>query len=233
MNMNERILKVARIHAVLLSSSWILATLIALWAYRLAPTVPDGVVTPAMLTALHDAWAWYAAGYGLFFIADCGIALLGVTLAAWLAPQLNYRAATVAALFLLSGAIGIVLDVQMLIAAQAFKTSSPLVSGQGADAFLAYINSSSGWLSVATFLIASCATWIVCPLAERAGAGAGWILLTRCLAVFEFIVSVSTAISCLSGAVAATLVSVVCGVIGMPILATVWLVGLLRQIQRP
>lgn len=222
----------AWVHAIVLATSWLLATVVALYAYTVAPTAAVGSPALELAGALRRAWPWYMLCYGLFFVADGAIGLLGVLLMTWLSPRGGYRAMAMLVLFVLAGALGLVMDVEMLIAAQLFKSGSILLDAASAESFLGRLNASTAWFSTASFLLSGCASWLVGPLAERAGAGRRWIAFTRMLAIYQILVSALLASATISAGPGLAWLALVAGVIVMPILASLWLAGLLRELRR-
>jgi hypothetical protein len=221
----------ARAHAVVLAASWLLATAVALFAYSMAPTAIGSSVVET-LRALQPAWPWYTLCYGLFFVADAAIACLGVLLMAWLAPLGGYRALAMVILFALAGALGLVMDVGMLVAAQLFRSGALLRGPPAGEIFLGVLNAATAWLSAATFLLSGCASSLVAPLAARAGAARSWIGLTRVLAAWQIAVSAVIAWSAISAAPLAAWLSLGMGVVATPLLASLWLAGLVREVRR-
>lgn len=188
-------------HASVLSASWLLATAAALYAYTVAPlTIADSPVQT--VAALQSAWPWYMLCYGLFAVTDAAIALLGASLLAWLAPLGSARALAMAVLFALAGALGLVMDTGMLVAAQV----GPISQDAAPDSRK--------------------------PLARRAGASPRWIRFTRVLAGWQMLVSTLIVWAAISAAPATGMLSLAAGVIAMPILASLWLAGLVREVRR-
>ena len=196
-----------RWHAIVLATSWLLATAVAIYGYTLAPTTAAGVPAAELMAALQQRWAWYTVCYGLFLIADLAIALLGVVLVAWLSPARGARAIAMIGLFALAGVLGMVMDVEMLVAAQTFRSGSFAASGAASS--------------------------LIGPMAERAGAGARWIALTRALAIYPIAVALVIAAGAITAAPWLELLALVFGVVGMPILASLWLRGLVREVGGP
>jgi hypothetical protein len=222
----------ARVHASVLATSWLLATVVALYAYAVAPMGTAGPATAETMAGLRGAWPWYTLCYALFFVADVAIGLLGVLLMAWLSPRGGYRALAMVVLFALAGALGLAMDVTMLVAAQLFRSASSLFDAASAPLFLAYLNASTAWFSAGSFLLSGCASWLVCPLAERAGGERRWIAFTRTLAIYQIAVSAVLVAATLSAAPVLGWLAIASGVIVMPILASLWLVSLLREMRR-
>jgi hypothetical protein len=221
----------ARLHGTILAVSWLFATAVALFAYARAPMVTDGAAALETMAALRRAWPWYTLCYGLFLVADCAIGLLGVLLMAWLAPHGGYRAWAVVVLFALAGTLGLVMDVTMLTAAQLFRSPSLLGDAATIAIALGWLNASTAWFSAASFALSGCASLLVVPLARRAGAGRRWIAFTRALAVYQILVSAIIVLATLSATVALGWLSVIFGVVGTPVLASLWLLGLMREIR--
>jgi len=228
----ESFLPFVRTHAIVLSTSWLLATAAALYAYSVAPPMP-GAALPETLVRLQAAWPWYMLCYGLFVVTDAALAVLGAVLLAWLGPLDRLPALAMAVLFALAGALGLVMDAGMLVAAQIFKSGVLLGDPRSAELVLAVVNAGTAWLSAASFLMAGAASWLAGPLAERAGANPRWVLLTRGLACWQLMVSAIVAWAAISDSALAAVLALATGVIAMPILATVWLVGLVAEVRRP
>jgi hypothetical protein len=219
-----------RWHAIVLATSWLLATAVAIYGYTLAPTTAAGVPAAELMAALQQRWAWYTVCYGLFLIADLAIALLGVVLVAWLSPARGARAIAMIGLFALAGVLGMVMDVEMLVAAQTFRSGTVLQDPAAADVFLDRINALTAWLSAGSFAASGAASSLIGPMAERAGAGARWIALTRALAIYQIAVALVIAAGAITAAPWLELLALVFGVVGMPILASLWLRGLVREV---
>ncbi len=222
----------ARVHATVLAASWLLATVAALYAYTIAPTAAPGSPVAEIAGGLRRAWPWYMLCYGLFFVADSAIGGLGALLMAWLSPRGGYRAMAMVVLFILAGVLGLVMDVEMLIAAQLFKSGSLLDNPALAGIFLEWLNATTAWFSAGSFVLSGCASWLIGPLAERAGAARRWIAFTRALAVYQLLVGLLLVSATISAEPIPAGMAVVTGAIVMPILASLWLVGLLRELRR-
>ena len=228
----ELFLPFVRTHAIVLSASWLLATAAALYAYSVAPPVL-GAALPETLVRLQAAWPWYMLCYGLFVATDAALAVLGAVLLAWLGPQDRGRALAMAVLFALAGALGLVMDAGMLVAAQIFKSGVLLGDPRSAELVLIAVNAGTAWLSAASFVMAGSASWLVGPLAERAGAHPHWVLFTRGLACWQLMVSAIVAWAAISGSALAAGLALATGVIATPLLATVWLAGLVAEVRTP
>lgn len=218
-----------RLYVVILLGSWLVGTALVLQANALAPTIPPSPVTADYLALLRNSWGWYAAGYALFFVADCSIALLGVALLAWLRPQPGFRGPAILVLFILSGVLGVLADVQMVGAAQIFRLGSPALTPATAAAWLDGLNTSCNWLSASSFLPAGIGAWLACAAAQAAGAGRGWIALTRFGALYQIAIGLISAAAFLTGRAVLTDISLLAAIIGLPIFVAVWLVWMLRE----
>jgi hypothetical protein len=220
-----------RWHAAILVASWLVGTALVLQANAVAPTTLPVPVTAADLARLRAGWSWYAAGYGLFFVADCGIALLGAVLVSWLGRPAGFRGAAIVLLFALSGMLGILADVQMVGAAQSFRLGSPALGPASAAAWLDTLNTSGNWLSTASFLPAGIGAWLVCAIAREAGVGRGWIALTRFGALYQIATGLISAAAFLSARLTLIDVSLVAAVFGLPVFVTIWLAWMLREMK--
>ncbi len=221
----------ATLHGTILAVSWLLATSVALYAYAAAPMAIDGAAALETMAALRRAWPWYTLCYALFLITDCAIALLGVLLMAWLAPQGGYRGWAMVVLFALAGVLGLVMDVTMLTAAQLFRSPSLLGDAAAIAVVLGWLNATTAWFSAASFALSGGASLLVAPLATDAGVGRRWIAFTRGLAVYQLLVSAIITLATLTAAPMLGWLAVIFGVVGTPILASLWLVGLMKEIR--
>lgn len=213
------VLRFARLHAVVLLTSWFAGTALVGVATVLAP------LDAADLALLRAHAGWYAAGYGLFLVADCGIALMGVSVAAALAPAGPFRGPAIVVLFALSGMLGSMGDVRMIAAAQILHTGSPLLAPSHAAAFLDELQATCNWLSAASFLPAALGTW----LAAAAGrAGRRWIAFTRFAALCQGATALLSAAAFFAPSPWLGGAALVAAVIGMPLLAAVWIIWMLR-----
>lgn len=211
--------------------SWLLATSVALYAYAAAPLAIDGAAALETMAALRRTWPWYTLCYGLFLITDCAIALLGVLLMAWLAPQGGYRAWAMVVLFALAGMLGLVMDIVMLAAAQLFRSSSLLGDAASIAAVLSGLSATTAWFSAASFALSGGGSLLVAPLALGASVGRRWIAFTRALAIYQILVSVLIVLATLTAAPPLGWLAVIFGVVGTPILASLWLLGLMKEIR--
>ncbi len=223
----------ARLHAVILLASWIVGTVLVMAAYASAPTTPPAPITAEYLALLRAGWGWYVGGYALFFVADCAIALLGASLVAWLRPQPGLRGPAIVLLFAVSGTLGVLADVRMLGAAQLLRTGSPLLAPDVAAAWLDDLNATCNWLSVASFLPAGIATWLTCATAAQAGVGVGWIAFNRFAALYQIVAGLLSAGALLTQQAGLTDLALMVGLVGMPVLAVVWLGWMLREMRQP
>lgn len=211
-----------RLHTVVLLLSWLAGTVLVLVASSAAPP------TVADVGLLRTNAGWYAAGYGLFFVADCAIALMGVSVVAALAPEGRFRGPAIVMLFALSGVLGVLADVAMVGAAQLFWSGSPLLAPAHAAAFLDALNTSCNWLSAASFVPAALGTWLA---ARSAPASRGWIAFTRISALYQLVTAMLSAASFFAPQSPLTDVALVAAVIGMPLLAAAWLIWMLRDMK--
>jgi len=223
--------RLVRLHVVVLLASWLVGTALVLAANAAAPTTTPAPITAGYLALLRGSWGWYAAGYALFFLADSAIALLGVSLAAWLRPGAGFRGPAIMILFALSGMLGVLADVRMLGAAQLFRLGSPLLTVDVAPAFLDELNTICNWLSAASFLPAGVATWLTCSAARTVGARSGWIALTQFGALYQIAAGLISAAALLSGQPFLTNLALIGAIVGMPIFAAVWLGWMLREMK--
>lgn len=220
-----------RLHVVILLASWLLGTVLVLQANAVAPTTPPTPVSADHLALLRASWAWYAAGYALFFVADCSIALLGVALLAWLSPPPGFRGPAIVVLFVLSGMLGVLADVQMIGAAQLFRLGSPALTPDNAAAWLDSLNTSCNWLCAASFLPAGIGAWLACAATQASGAGRGWIALTRFGALYQVATGLVSAAAFLTGRPILIDISLLAAIIGLPVFAAIWLTWMLREMN--
>lgn len=211
-----------RLHTIVLLATWLAGTVFVLAASAAAALTAGD---PALLRA---AAGWYAASYGLFFVADCAIALMGVSVVAAVGPEGHFRGPAIVVLFALSGMLGVLADVRMMAAAQLFRTGSPLLSAVQAAAFLDDLNAACNWLSAASFLPAALATWLA---ARSARASGGWIAFTRVSALYQVATGLLSAASFFVRQSLLADMALVAAVIGMPLVAAVWLVWMLRDMK--
>lgn len=221
--------RLVRLLVAILLTSWLAGTALVLQANAVAPTTPPLPVSAGHLAQLKGGWGWYAAGYALFFVADCGIALLGAALVAWLRPAGGFRGPAIVLLFALSGVLGALADVEMLGAAQFFRLGSPALQPGGAAAWLDSLNARCNWLSAASFLPAGIGAWLACAAARAGGVGHGWIALTRIGALYQIAAGVLCAAGFLTARPVLTDASLIAAIVGLPIFVTVWLVWMLRE----
>lgn len=222
--------RLIRLHTIVLLASWIVGTGLVMAANAVAPATPPAPITAQYLAQLREGWGWYAAGYALFFVADGAIALIGVSLAAWLRPP-GFRAPAMIVLFALSGMLGMLGDVQMLAAAQLFRLGSPLLAPDAAPAFLDALNTGCNWLSAASFLPGGIATWLACRPARAAGAGSGWIAFTRLCALYQIAAGLVCAAALLTAQPFLNNLALLGAIVGMPVFATVWLCWMLHEMK--
>lgn len=211
-----------RLHTIVLLLTWLAGTALVLVAGSAAP------LTAADVGLLRANAGWYAAGYALFFVADCAIALMGVSVAAALTPEGRFRGPAIVLLFALSGMLGVLADVRMVGAAQLFWTGSPLLAAANAAGFLDALNTSCNWLSAASFLPAALGTWLA---ARSASASRGWIAFTRISALYQLVTGILSAASFFAPQSSLTDIALMAAVIGMPVFAAVWLVWMLRDLK--
>ncbi len=223
--------RLVRLHIVILLAAWLAGTVLVLMANAVAPTTPPSPITAQYLTALRGSWGWTAAGYALFFVSDSAIALIGVSLTAWLRPGPGFQAPAMIVLFALSGVLGMLADLRMLGAAQLFRLGSPLLAPETAPAFLDELNTTCNWLSAASFLPAGVATWLACPAARASGAGGGWIVLSRLGALYQIAAGLVSAAAFLTQQPFLTNLALIGAIVGMPVFAAVWLGWMLREMK--
>ncbi|OFX01466.1 MAG: hypothetical protein A3D94_22015 [Alphaproteobacteria bacterium RIFCSPHIGHO2_12_FULL_66_14] len=223
--------RLVRLHIVILLMAWLAGTVLVLVANAMAPTTPPSPITAQYLTALRGGWGWTAAGYALFFVSDSAIALIGVSLAAWLRPGPGFRGPAMIVLFALSGVLGMLADLRMLGAAQLLRLGSPLLAPETAPAFLDDLNTTCNWLSAASFLPAGIATWLACLAARTAGTGDGWIALTRLGALYQIAAGLISAAAFLTQQPFLTNLALIAAVVGMPVFAAVWLGWMLQEMK--
>lgn len=222
--------RLIRLHTVTLLVSWLVGAGLVIAANAMSPTTPPASITAQYLAELRGSWGWYAVGYALFFVADSAIALIGVSLAAWLRPP-GFRAPAMIVLFALSGMLGVLGDVQMLGAAQLFRLGSPLLTPEVAPAFLDGLNATCNWLSAASFLPAGIATWLACRAAQAAGAGNGWIAFTRLGALYQIAAGLVCAAALITAQPFLNNLALLSAIAGMPVFATVWLGWMLHEMK--
>jgi hypothetical protein len=220
-----------RLHIVVLLASWLAGTVLVLVANSTAPTTPPVPITAEYLATLRGSWAWYGAGYALFFVADCAIALLGIPFVAWLRAEPGFRGPAIVVLFVLSGTLGALADVAMMGAAQLFRIGSPLLAPALAAAWLDGLNAACNWLSATSLLPAGIGTWLACAAAVRAGVGRGWIAFNRFAALYQIVTGLLAAAAFLVPRAVLTDLALLAVVVVMPILAVIWLVWMLREMK--
>jgi len=211
-----------RLHTIVLLVTWLAGTVFVLVANAAAPLAGGD---PGQLRA---AAGWYAAGYALFFVADCAIAVMGVAVAAALDPEGRFRSSAIIVLFALSGLLGVLVDVRMVAAAQLFRTGSPVLSPALATAFLDDLSTACNWLSAASFLPAALATWLA---AKSVRASGGWIAFTHVSALYQFVTGLVSAASFFAPQPPLGDIALATAVLGMPLFAAVWLVWMLRDMK--
>lgn len=218
--------RLARLIAVTLAASWLAGTGLVMAGAVLAP------LDAAHLAKLGGAWGWYAAGYGLFLVSDGAIALLGVILCAWLRPASVLAAGAIVVLFALAGAFGMLADLQMLAAAQAFRDGSALLTPEAAPGFLAHVTGMANWLSAASFFPPGLAALLVLAPAREAGVGRGWLEFTAFLAAYQIAVGTVSVAAFLSQNPFALDLALLGAVVGLPVLSLPWLGWMLREMKR-
>lgn|GEM_PF-2391464 len=222
--------RLVRGHTIVLLASWIVGTVLVMAAYTLAPTTPPVPITAQYLDQLRGSWGWYAAGYALFFVVDCAIALIGISLVAWLRPE-GFRGPAMIVLFALGGMLGVLGDVQMLGAAQLFRLGSPLLAPEMAPAFLDGLNTTCNWLSAASFLPGGIATWLACRAAQAVGASGGWITFTRLGALYQIAAGLVCAAALITAQPFLNNLALLGAIVGMPVFATAWLCWMLHEMK--
>ncbi len=166
----------------------------------------------------------------MFFVADGSIALLGAALAAWLQPG-GFRGPAIVILFVLSGLLGMLADVQMVGAAQLFRLGSPALAPATAAAWLNDLNTSCNWISAASFLPAGIGALLACAAAQAIGVARGWIAFTRFGALYQIAAGLLSAVAFLTGWALLIDISLLVAIVGLPIFATIWLGWMLREMN--
>ena len=195
-------------------------------------TLPTSPITAAYLDQLRNAWGWYAAAYGVLFVTDGTIALLGVMLCAWLKPGSFLVRGMVIALFLLSGTFGLLGDIAMVAAAQVFRDGSALLTVEFAGAFLDGINISTNWVSAASIFPGGIAALIILPAARAAGVGHRWIQFTRVLGLYQIVLGFLCVFALLTQNAMALNLAVTGAAILLPVLCIPWLLWTLREMRK-
>ncbi|WP_421999297.1 hypothetical protein [Reyranella sp.] len=211
-----------RLHAIALLVTWLAGTVVVLIASAAAP------IAVADLDLLRANAGWYAAGYGLFFLADGAIALLGVSVVTATEPDGRFRGPAIIVLFALSGTLGVLADVRMVAAAQLLAVGSPVLAPANAAGFLSELNATCNWLSTASFLPAALATWLA---ARTAHAGPGWVVFTRFSALYQLATGILSAAAFFTSEAALTDLALAAAVVGLPVFAAVWLIWMLRDMH--
>jgi hypothetical protein len=221
-----------RRYVAVLVMTWLVGTVLVFTATFQVSTVPPLPITAAYLGQLREAWGWYAAAYGVLSVTDGAIALLGVMLCAWLRPASLLVAGMLIVLFVLSGILGLLGDVAMLGAAQAFRDGSGMFTIQFAGAFLDGLNISTNWVSAASIFPGGIAALIVLAPARDAGVGGRWIAFTRMLGGYQIVLSLGCGVALLSQNALALNLAVVGATIILPALCIPWLIWTLREMEK-
>lgn len=116
-------------------------------------------------------------------------------------------------------------------AAQLFRLGSPLLAPEAAPAFLDDLNTTCNWLSAASFLPAGIATWLACPAARAAGAGGGWIVLSRLGALYQIAAGLVCAAALITAQTFLTNLALIGAIVGMPVFAMIWLGWMLYEMK--
>jgi len=214
-------------HAIVLLGSWFLGTVLVLLT---APLPSIGTPDANTLAQLARQVPLFISGYALFFVADCAIALLGISVVVWLKPT-GYRGPAIISLFLVSGLLGMLVDLQMLATAQLIRTGSPLLQPESAAAFFSWMNTFSNWLSAASFLPPAIACLLIVPAARAAGIISAWISLNQFGAFYQFLTGIFAISAFLINQPTIIDASIVLAVLGMPIFTAVWLIWMIRLIK--
>lgn len=221
-------IRLATLHFSVLLTAWLAGTIFIL----LAPALLQGVkLTEDLLAGLHQHWLLYTAGYGLFLVADCAIALLGVPVMIWLREE-GYRGPAILLLFALSGIFGALMDLQMLAASQLFRNGSPLLEAPAAGAFIDWLNTMGNWLSAVSFLPPALACWLIATGAARAGASRPWIHFTRLVALYQLFTGLLAMLAFLWNQGDLLNISAILAVIILPLLTGLWLLWMLGEMKR-
>lgn len=211
-----------RLHTIVLLTTWLAGTVLVLAANAAAPLAAGD------LGLLRANAGWYAAGYALFFVADCAIALMGVAVVVAVAPVGRFCGPAIIVLFALSGMLGVLADVRMVAAAQLFRTGSPLLAPEHAAAFLDDLGTACNWLSAASFLPAALATWLATRAAHASGA---WIAFTYVSAAYQLATGLLSSAAFFTARPLLDDLALVAAVVGMPLFAAVWLIWMLRDMK--
>lgn len=229
--MKESDINLARLHVAVLAATWLLGTVLVMMAVSVAPTSPPSPITTEYLGNLRSAWPWYLASYSLFFVTDCAIAMLGVTLCVWLKPASTLMAGMIIVLFAIAGLLGVFSDIQMLAAAQAFRNGSPLLAPEAAPAFLAGLTDAYNWLSAGSFFPPGIALFLLCAPARDAEVSRSWIDLTLVLALYQIAIGILSVVAFLVQDPVLTEISALSTGIGLPVLSIPWLVWMLSEMN--
>lgn len=223
---------VTRRYVAILATTWLIGTALVLMASFQASTLPVSPITTTYLDQLRNAWGWYAAAYGVLFVTDGTIALLGVMLCAWLKPSSFLVRGMVIALFLLSGTFGLLGDIAMMAAAQVFRDGSALFTVEFASAFLDGINVSTNWVSAASIFPGGIAALIILPSARAAGVDHRWIWFTRMLGLYQLILGLGCVFALLTQNAMALNLAVTGAAILLPALCIPWLLWTLHEMRK-
>lgn len=230
--MNDSDFRLTQTYVAILIMTWVIGTALVLAASFQVSTLPVLPITTAYLDQLRGAWGWYAAAYGVLFVTDGAIALLGVMLCAWLRPTSLLVSGMVIALFVLSGIFGLLGDVAMVAAAQVFRDGSAMFSPEFAGAFLDGLNLITNWVSAASIFPGGIAALLILTAAREAGVGLRWIGFTRMLGYYQIALGLGCVFALLSQNEFALNLAVTGAAILLPALCIPWLLWTLREIKR-
>lgn len=229
-------LRLATRYVAILVVTWLVGTALVLMASAQASTVPTSPIAATYLEQLHNAWGWYAGAYGVLFVTDGSIALLGVMLWAWLKPASRLVSGMVITLFVLSGVFGLMDDVAMVAAAQVFRDGSAMLAPEFAGAFLNGLNVSTNWVSAASIFPGGIAALIIVAAARDGGVGVTlnprWIRYTRVLGIYQIVLGFVCVFALLSQNPLALNLAVAGAAILLPVLCIPWLLWTLREMHK-
>jgi hypothetical protein len=230
--MRESDFCLAQRYVAILVVTWLVGTALVLVATLKVSTIALLPITASYLEQLREAWGWYAISYGVLFVTDGAIAMLGVMLCAWLRPASLLVSGMVIILFVLSGTFGLMGDVAMVAAAQVFRDGSAMIAPEFAGAFLDGLNTSTNWVSAASIFPGGIAALMILAPARDAGVGHRWIAFTRMLGFYQIILAAVCVFSLLSQNSLALNLAVIGAVIILPALCVAWLVWTLQEMKK-
>lgn len=230
--MNDSDFRLTQKYVATLIMTWLIGTVLVLAASFQVSTLPVLPITTAYLDQLRDAWGLYATAYGVLFVTDGTIALLGVMLCAWLRPASLLVSGMVIALFVLSGIFGLLDDVAMVAAAQVFRDGSAMFSPEFAGAFLDGVNLGTNWVSAASIFPGGVAALLILASAREAGVSLGWIRFTRMLGYYQILLGFGCVFALLSQSAFALNLAVTGAAILLPALCIPWLLWTLREMKK-